>query len=479
MLDDIRINLNELCKINPRQPILVGVSGGPDSIALLHILHQFGFPLIVAHFNHMIRTEADQEAEGVKQITFGLKLSYLMGKEDVRGFAEQNSISMEEAARQLRYKFLFEKANEMGVQAVAVGHTADDQVETVLMHFIRGSGLEGLAGMCFRMLPNAWSETIPLIRPLLSTWRKEILRYVDDQHLQVFYDRSNQDSTYFRNRIRHELIPLLETYNPQIKKIIWRTAQALRADNDELSTMVESEWQKCFIDAGSGYVQFDSQKLDKLSLSLKRSLIRKGFNILRPGLQDLDFDAVNRAIVCLARQTISGGCDLISGIRFQVEGQSCWLVAADVKFPLHKWPQFTSGNLSILTIPGEKYFNDTWIIRGDIFDRTSITLAEAQQNPDPYQAWIDFDQVILPIKIRTRNSDDRFQPLGILNKTVKLSDFMTNVKIPQRARNKWPLLCDRNGMIIWVPGFRITHPCRITDQTTRILHLQMQEVDRN
>lgn len=478
MLDEILNNLKEQCQINPRQPILIGVSGGPDSIALLHILHQFGFPLIVAHFHHMIRPEADQEADGVKQITIGLKLPYLMGKEDVRGFAEQNSISIEEAARMLRYKFLFEKANEMNVQAVAVGHTADDQVETVLMHLIRGSGLDGLAGMCFRMLPNAWSEAIPLIRPLLSTWRKDVLRYIDDQHLQVFYDQSNLDSTYFRNRIRHELVPLLESYNPQIKKVIWRTAQALRADNEELNTSVESAWQNCFIDAGSGYVQFDTQKLDKLSLSLKRCLLRKGFNILHPGLQELDFDAVNRAVVCLARQTLSGGCDLISGIRFRIEGQSCWLIAGNIKLPLHHGPHLSSGNSIILTIPGEMYFNDSWIIRGDIIDRTSLTLVEAQQNPDPYQAWIDYDQVILPIRIRTRNSDDRFQPLGIFDKIIKLSDFMANVKIPQRARNEWPLLCDRNELIIWVPGYRIAHPCRVTDSTSRILHLQMQELDR-
>ena len=477
MLDDIFINLKEQCELNSSQPILVGVSGGPDSSALLHILAHLKFPLIVAYFHHMIRKEADQEAAGVEKICLELKIPFMMGKADARGFARQNSLSLEEAARQLRYKFLFEKACNMGAQAVAVGHTADDQIETVLMHFIRGSGMDGLAGMRFRMLPNAWSESIPLVRPLLSTWRKDVIRYINDQHLQVFYDRSNQDSTYFRNRIRHELIPLLETYNPQIRKIIWSTAESLRADSDELDTAVVREWQKCLIETGPGYVRFNYPKMTQLSPSLKRSLIRKGFNFLRPGMRDLDFDAVIRAIDCLSAQTTSASCDLVTGIQFVVEGQSCWLAISAANLPSKQWPQVSQGYHPILEIPGDKYVNDTWLIRLDVLDRSSVNLAEVHQNPDLYLAWIDFDQVNLPIKIRNRKTNDRFKPLGMFGKSIKITDFMINEKIPSRARRGWPLLCDRDETILWVPGFRIAHPCQVTAQTKRILRLRMQQLD--
>src|SRR5512136_2975940 len=163
--------LQERCELEPGKPVLVGVSGGADSLCLLGILRETGYQVIVAHFNHRLRPEADQEAAAVSELAKSRGLPFVSAEADVRQVAVTQSLSLEEAARMLRYRFLFTAAKENSAQAVAVGHTADDQVETVLMHFLRGAGLAGLKGMEYRTILPVFDPLIPLVRPLLMLWR--------------------------------------------------------------------------------------------------------------------------------------------------------------------------------------------------------------------------------------------------------------------------------------------------------------------
>ncbi|HEY2979690.1 MAG TPA: tRNA lysidine(34) synthetase TilS, partial [Anaerolineales bacterium] len=218
MLEKIESILQSACHLERGRLIVVGVSGGPDSLCLLHLLHQAGYPLLVAHFNHQIRPEAGDEAGAVEQFAARLGLRCVVGSADVSAHAQKNGLSIEEAARALRYGFLFEQARQAGAQAVAVGHTADDQVETVLMHFLRGAGLNGLQGMGYRTILRTFDSAIPIVRPLLGIWREEVLAYCTTYGLQPHFDRSNASPEYLRNRLRHTLIPVLESYNPKFRE---------------------------------------------------------------------------------------------------------------------------------------------------------------------------------------------------------------------------------------------------------------------
>ncbi|MGD9093773.1 MAG: tRNA lysidine(34) synthetase TilS, partial [Anaerolineales bacterium] len=220
MIDKVARVLSDKCYLNPDKLVLAGISGGPDSLCLFDLLQRLGYQVVVAHLNHHLRPESAAEAEVVQSLSEAAGYKVVIGVSEVKQYAEEHALSVEEAGRLLRYQFLFEKGREFGAHAVAVGHNADDQAETVLMHILRGSGLSGLRGMSYYSLPNPWSDRIPLVRPLLCVWREEIIVYLRERDIKPIIDASNLDTAYARNRLRHELIPTLETYNPAIRKAL-------------------------------------------------------------------------------------------------------------------------------------------------------------------------------------------------------------------------------------------------------------------
>src|SRR3990172_11299082 len=177
MLDHIESTLGETCGLTKDRPIIAGISGGPDSLCLLGVLREAGYRIIVAHFNHKLRPDSDADANIVEQTASRLNIASVIESGNVRLFAEDEKLSIEEAARIMRYRFLMEQARRFKAQAVAVGHTADDQVETVLMHLIRGAGLDGLKGMTHRTFIKLFDPEIPIVRPLLDIWREETVVY--------------------------------------------------------------------------------------------------------------------------------------------------------------------------------------------------------------------------------------------------------------------------------------------------------------
>ena len=230
MLENIESILRDQCRLDKSKPIIVGVSGGPDSLCLMEILRRAGYRIIVAHFNHKLREAADSEANAVEQTSARLMIPSVIESADVGIYAAANGLSVEEAARNLRYRFLFTQAHRLKAQAVAVGHTADDQVETVLMHLIRGTGLAGLKGMWYRTILPIFDADIPIVRPLLDAWREETVAYCAVNGLRPHYDPSNDLLNFLRNRLRNILIPTLETYNPKFRESVWRTVQSLNSD---------------------------------------------------------------------------------------------------------------------------------------------------------------------------------------------------------------------------------------------------------
>jgi tRNA(Ile)-lysidine synthase len=328
--------------------------------------------------------------------------------------------------------------------------------------------------MAYRSLPNAWSQDIPLVRPLLGVWREEILTYLENRGLQPALDESNLDRRYFRNRLRHELIPYLESYNPRLRQVLWRMIEVLREDHTILTKLEEAAWEICALEEGDDYICLNAQSLGKQSVGIQRRLMRRAINHLRPGLRDVDFEIVERGLGFLEAPARSGQRDLVAGLHLHLEGDLLWLRDREAELPEGHWPQLSSGGELGLEAPGAISFAGGWRLQAEIEDNLSAASQEIQKNSDPFQAWLDLERLQLPLRIRARQPGDRFQPLGMGGHSLKLSDFMINVKLPRRARDGWPLLLS-GDVIAWVPGFQIGHPFRVTGDTKMTAHLQLKQ----
>ena len=235
MLDKVKhtMDTNELVTDGDR--VLVGLSGGPDSMALLHVLHQLYYrsqvKLYAVHINHQFRgEEADQDEEAARQYAERLGIPFYSHSLDVPGYIQLSGLNAQTAARQMRYDAFLITGKEVDANKLALGHHADDQAETVLMRVIRGTGIEGLAGM--RMTRR--EGTLQLIRPLLGIPKQEILQYCDQHHIPYRLDRSNESTVYYRNRVRLHLMPQLEQYNPRVREALNLLAQLAESENNYL-----------------------------------------------------------------------------------------------------------------------------------------------------------------------------------------------------------------------------------------------------
>jgi tRNA(Ile)-lysidine synthase len=476
MLERIDSIVQQNCFLSPEKTVLIGVSGGGDSLCLLDLLHRSGYPLVVAHFNHGLRPEAPGEALFVERIAGRLGLPFLLGEEDVKTYAQHNNLSVEESARNLRYTFLFEKAQQVGAQAVAVAHHADDQVETILMHFIRGSGLSGLRGMQYWTLPNPWSDDIPLVRPLLENWREEIDAYLVEHKIEPVEDQTNRDTTIFRNRLRHELVPYLSTYNPTIRRVIWRMGQVLDAENELLEEMLGAAWQETYVEQGAGYVAFRFHALSIQPKALQRRLIRKGIAVLRPGLRDIDFSTVERALTFMESPALSRRLELAAGLFVLLEEGLLWLAETGANLPTRFWPQLARSDEGCrelnLDLPGILHLEHEWVLECRLEERVASAYRQAMDNMDMFQAWIDVSYARFPLIVRCRRPGERFYLAGMAGHSVKVSDFMINVKMPARARANWPLVFSGDGLV-WVPGFRLGRAFMLSDSSRQAAHLHL------
>lgn len=440
--------------------IIAGVSGGPDSLAMTYFLHQLGYPLVIASFNHRLRPDADADIRFVETIAKKLGLPFVTSSADVALQAVSRKLSTEEAARELRYQFLFSEARKYNAQAVVVGHTADDQAETVLMHFLRGSGLSGLKGIQPKVTLPVFDPHIPLIRPLLLWTRKETEDYCKQHHLEPRIDQTNTDIKYFRNRLRYELLPALEQYNPQIRQTLSKTAQALQGDYLLLNELLDEEWQKCLTKQGEGFIQFNREKLFSLNPSIQRNIIRKAAFLLKPGLRDIDFDVIHRAISTLP-------ANLVGGLKTYIEANDFYITQDIDCLPDDDWPQ-TQTEFDLL--PGHNTLNHAWKIILEEYHRDSDSLHHAKSS-DHFTALLDAN-LTTQLSVRTYRTGDRFEPLGMPHQSIRLQDLFVNLKIPKRLRKRWPVVCS-GEKIVWIPGLRFAETFKVTEQTRCIIKLQV------
>jgi len=460
--------VDKRCRLDLDLPVVLGISGGPDSLFLLEVFSKLGVPLVVAHFNHHLRNEAAEDAAFVERLAKKRKIPFILGESTVRKEAKENKRSIEEQARISRYTFLFNTADEVNAQAVAVAHTADDQVETVLMHFLRGSGLNGLAGMPFRSEEHGWNSSKPLIRPLLETWRNEIELYFCEEGLSPLRDPSNYDSKFFRNRIRNELIPLLESFNPKLKMHVLNLSRIVQDDLARKRNEIGEIWTRVVAHKDENHLVVHLAELQVLDLALQRLVLRRIQMQLAPEFRNLDFITVDRVIRQLGNPSSSKSQDWIAGIHFFRTEKALFFYKGMV-LPLdYESPQIAQksmkwelGSIFILA--------NGWKLEAEIIPLTK-GLAKSVEFYDPRQAWLDADKIQLPLEVRQWKKGDRIQLFGMAGKQIKLSDFWINQQVPRHIRIHYPLVCSQDE-IIWVPGMRSSEPLRIKDKTKRVLHL--------
>ncbi len=485
----VRQFIEERDLLRPGDCVVVGVSGGPDSLCLLDLLDtltaDLSLTLHIAHLNHGLRPEAAAEAEFVRTEAEKRGLAFHTETADTHTYARTHKQSVEEAARNLRYAFLARTALAVGAPVIAVAHTADDQAETVLMHFLRGSGLAGLRGMLPEMEIGGWrlevgsqngddaslrpptSDLQPptshfrLIRPLLTTSRAEVEAYCVEHNLHPVQDETNLDTTFFRNRLRHELLPQLGQYNPNIRSVLQRTAEVMAGDFEILRGVVQERWEQ-IARVAAGRVMFDKAGWRALTLPEQRALLREAVARLRPNLRNIDFTPLERAVQFSRAAAPGRSCDVLGGLRLSISRTHLIVEAwADAARP---WP----ADMPLVGADGQP--SPGWQFCTATLKPGKWSLDEVAAKASGWHVYVDAARARSPLQVRARLPGDRFQPLGMSGHRIKLSDFMINLKIEKALRDRWPLVVC-GGDIVWVAGLRLDERFKVTPETTTALRL--------
>jgi tRNA(Ile)-lysidine synthase len=456
-------NIEQVLKdlISPGDKILVGVSGGADSIALLHVLHYFSkiqkYSLIVVHINHMARgKDSDADANFVESIAEKLKLPFYLKKIDVGIERLQLKTSFQDAARIIRYQFFEEILHTTGGNKVALGHSADDQAETILMNVIRGTGLKGLTG-----IPQVRGH---IIRPFLETHRKDLEIYLEENDISFRDDSSNSEKKYLRNRIRHELIPHLETYNPGIKKCLEEMSGIAREEDSLLSQMVMDIFKQKshFLEGSKKDIIWGIDDFQSYPIALRKRLVRETFCRITGDMQAITANHVQQIISLFNSPKPGKSLNIPRGVT--VTCRYAAILFSKVIGGISE----NETRVTPISVPGI-----TELQGGNIRIQTQIFSVKRDFSSldSGRQAFLDLGETGLVVKARFFRAGDRFCPLGMTG-NKKLKSFFIDRKVPRSMRSQIPILTNANDDIIWVYGQRISHFYRVTDKTEKVLFIE-------
>jgi len=446
------------------EKLVVAVSGGADSVCLLHILSQsqekLRIRLHVAHLNHKLRgTESEADAEYVADLAQRLNLPVTIESYDVKGYRAKRRCSLEEAAREVRYSFLAGVAKEAGTKRVAVGHTRDDHVETILMHLIRGAGLTGLRGLQPRLeMTTEAGERLEIVRPLLTVTRQETASYCYEHQLLPRTDSSNLSLSPLRNRTRLELLPLLRKYNQNFDEALSRLSEIV---TDELSFVDGQAWQLWagMVKQEGDTIYLDKDRMATLPRALQRQLVRSAISQLLGRPKDIETEHIE-ATLDLLKKPVGKTLNLPQGLAASTDYSNLILKLGGT--PVCPLPVLEQGYLNI---PGETIFSGWRVV-------TSIVGETAPVRNNSFVAYFDLSKVSKRLLVRRRQPGDRFQPLG-MKEFKKLQDFMVDAKIPRSWRERVPLVCSPE-QILWVVGWRIDDRAKVTETTKRVLRIEFE-----
>ncbi|MBA7629736.1 tRNA(Ile)-lysidine synthase [subsurface metagenome] len=447
------------------EKLVVAVSGGADSVCLLHILvklqKELKLKLHIAHLNHQLRgAESEADADYVADLARQLGIPATIEKRDVKGHQAQERLSLEEAAREVRYSFLAQVAGAIGTERVAVGHTRDDHIETILMHLIRGSGTRGLRGLQPATLWQSGADSLTIIRPLLEVSHQQTEDYCRQHRLAPRLDASNLSLSPLRNRIRQQLLPLLESYNPGVAEALLRTGRIAGDDIDFLDEQVARLWDEVARQEGKTII-LDKAGFDQIPPTLKRYLFRASVERLLGSAKDIEMRHIEE-MMSLVTKPAGKRLSLPGGLTFSIE-YNRYLLTSD---PAALSPLPPLKGEFQLNIPGETRLPG-WRVEAAIIKREEMSDEEGD-----FTAYLDLGKSGHKLLVRPRRRGDRFQPLG-LAQPKKLGEFMIDAKIPQAWRGRIPIVCSQE-QILWVVGWRLDERAKVSQDTKQVLHLKFE-----
>jgi tRNA(Ile)-lysidine synthase len=453
------------------EAVLVAVSGGADSVALVYILLElspaYSLRLAIAHLNHCLRgKESDRDEAFVAALAKQLELPFYSGRQDVFRYQKQHRLSLEEAARQVRYRFYDSIAAKYGYRKIALGHHGDDNAELVLMNLLRGSGPLGLSGI-------SPVRDDRIIRPLIKLRHSEIMDYVAVRKLDYVTDSSNQDLNFHRNKIRARLIPQLKDgYNPKLIDSLNRLTAIVGTEEAWIEDLIQPVYENTVVFKEKDKLGLSITELNQQPIAVRRRLIRKAILSVKANLRRVAFAHIEAAWQLAQTGATCGFLDLPDRIGIQRDGQILTVFKKSLKpgcSDKASFPSQTPAYEYRLSAPGKILIEEAGL---------QIRFSEIPNAPlpdlDPAGhriAFFDMDRIRFPLVIRNFRAGDRFSPLG-LSGSQKLKKFFIDHKISRPERRKCPIVLSRQR-IIWIVGHRLDNYAKLGPQTRRILKAEL------
>lgn len=450
MEDRIYKTLVENNLISEGDTVIVGASGGPDSQFMIYILDKFrrdlGFDMVLAHLNHLHRDEADKDEDLVRKTAEKLGIEFYSRSRSMDDLAKELKISPEDAGRRLRYEFFNDLAKKYSSSKIAVAHNKDDQAETVLMRIIRGTGLDGLRAMDYK--------TGNIIRPILDIKKREILEYLDKNNIPYAIDHTNFQNDYTRNKIRLDIVPILEEINPNVIDSVFSLSALAKDDLKILDKVVDDKFKE-MAKVSQGEISFDKEKFDQIDPALLRRILRKAVEILKGQIKD--FSKENLDDFLKIRNLETGKVLIKDDLSLRKSYDS--YILEEITNEEKNQSEKNLGDQDTIFYNG--FYIKTSIINSDKYKK------------DKNVGYFDYDLLDFPLKVRTRRPGDRFVPLGH-KREKKLKDFLSDQKIDRKLRDELPLILSKDK-IIWLAPLRISDEFKVIGATKKILKIEVYD----
>lgn len=457
MRERVKSNIEKYKLIEEFDKVVIGVSGGHDSMALLYVLKslksEFKFEIIIAHINHGIRgIEADDDEEYVKKVAKSLDIPFYSFKANMDEYARIHKLTSEEAGREIRYEFFESVLKKEGATKIAVAHNKDDQAETLIMRFMRGTGIDGLRGMEFK--------TRDIIRPILNINRSEIEKYCVEQEINPRIDKTNLMPIYGRNKVRLELIPFIEnTFNSGIINTLFRTSEIMKTDSDFFSVYTEEKFKDSIKESRKLRLVLDIEKVKSLHTAIKTRVIRRSIEEINFNLKGIERKHIKDIVELIDANKTGKKINIINNIIVKISYDDLIFeikeknkdISFDYKLDIDE-------TLDICEIGSE--------LKAKLYLKKDINI----DFNNKLVKCFDYDNIKSELHVRNRRNGDRFIPLG-MNGNKKLKDFFIDEKISKEEREKIPLVLDGDE-IIWVVGYRISEKYKVSSSTKNVLVLE-------
>lgn len=434
-------SIKEHNMIAPGDAIVVAVSGGPDSIAMMHLLisikEEFNLKLYGVHLDHMTRDgQSTKDASFVRTFFKEYNVEGYFYKKDIKKYAKNENISFEEAGRLERYRLFDEVMNKVNANKIALGQNLNDQGETLLFRLFRGTGLDGLTGIDYK-------RDGYIIRPILDLTRDEIETYCENEDLITRLDHTNLERIYSRNRIRLDIIPYIkEHFNNKIEEALWRTSKLLTEDQMLIEQVVE-EYINKNISFENGKYSFNIKTFNKEIKGLKSRVIREIFRLLKGDLEGVSYKNIESILSMIEKGK--------TGKKKEFYNIKCLINYNRVSFYNKGFEKSEESDRKLVL---------------EVID----DLKKIKFTANPLEIYVDYDKIQGEIFIRYREPGDRFKPLGMRGRK-KIKDYFIDEKIDLEKRDSIPLVCDEEN-IIWVVGYRMSEDFKITNKTQKVLHIK-------